>query len=106
MKIQFYGKNIELTERIKEQFEEKLGVLKKYKQTLDVLLIRVDLSRDSHHKKGDVFRVEVNVDVAGGVLRSVEQGLDLFSSLDAVSEKLERQARDLKDKTVSKRKRG
>ncbi len=106
MKIQFYAKNVELTNRLKQQFEEKLSVLKKYRGTLDVLTIRVDLSRDAHHKKGDVFRVEVNADLPGVVLRSVEQGVDIFSALDIVAEKLERQARDLKDKLVSKRKRG
>ncbi len=104
MEIKFYAKNIDLTEKIKEQFSKKLSSLKKYKGSLDVLRVRVDLSRDAHHKKGDVFRVEVNVDMPGKVLRSVEESFDIVSGLDVVSDKLERQARDLKDKIVTNRK--
>lgn len=104
MEIKFYAKNIDLTEKIKEQFSKKLSSLKKYKGSIDVLRVRVDLSRDAHHKKGDVFRVEVNVDMPGKVLRSVEESFDIVSGLDVVSDKLERQARDLKDKIVTNRK--
>jgi ribosomal subunit interface protein len=104
MEIKFYAKNIDLTEKIKEQFSKKLSSLKKYKGSLDVLRVRVDLSRDAHHKKGDVFRVEVNIDMPGKVLRSVEESFDIVSGLDVVSDKLERQARDLKDKIVTNRK--
>ena len=105
MNIQFYAKNFELTQDLKALFTKKLEKLKKYKQSVEVLNVRADISQDAHHHKGDVFRVEVNVDVAGGALRSVEQGADIFSALDVVAEKLERQARDLKDKLVSKRRR-
>lgn len=104
MEIKFYAKNIDLTEKIKEQFSKKLSSLKKYKGSIDVLRVRVDLSRDAHHKKGDVFRVEVNIDMPGKVLRSVEESFDIVSGLDVVSDKLERQARDLKDKIVTNRK--
>ncbi|OJI06283.1 ribosomal subunit interface protein [bacterium CG10_46_32] len=106
MKIQFYTKNVELPEKLKDQFEEKLLSLKKYKGNVDVLQVRVDVSRDQHHKSGDVYRVEVNIDVPGTVLRSVETAADILSALDVVAEKLERQSRDLKDKIITKRKRG
>jgi putative sigma-54 modulation protein len=106
MKIQFYSKNVELTERIKDEFKEKLENLKKYKGNVDVLQIRVDVSRDQHHKTGDVYRVEINVDMHGKVLRSVENSADILSALDVVTEKLLRQARDIKDKIITKRKRG
>ncbi len=106
MQLQFYAKNVELKGNLEQQFHEKLAILAKYKGNVDVLQVRVDVSRDSHHKKGDVYRVEVNVDIAGGVLRSVEEGPDILSALDVVAEKLERQARDIKDRIISKRKRG
>jgi ribosomal subunit interface protein len=103
MEIKFYSKNVELTEKIKDQFRKKLLFLKKYKGEIDVLNVLVDISRDAHHKKGNVFRVEVNVDMPGKVLRSTEESYDIISGLDVVLEKLERQARDLKDRVVSTR---
>lgn len=106
MQIQFYTSNVTFSERLKEQFRDKLSVLAKYKGAVDVLQVRVDVSRDSHHKKGDVYRVEVNVDLPGKLIRSVEQSADILSALDAVIEKLERQSRDIKDKIVTDRKRG
>lgn len=106
MHIQFYANNVTLSERLKEQFTDKLEGLAKYKGTVDILQARVDVSRDSHHKKGDVYRVEVNVDLPGKVIRSVEQAADMLSALDTVVEKLQRQSRDIKDKIVTKRKRG
>lgn len=106
MHIQFYANNVTLSERLKEQFRDKLEGLAKYKGTVDILQARVDVSRDSHHRKGDVYRVEVNVDLPGKVIRSVEQAADMLSALDTVVEKLQRQSRDIKDKIVTKRKRG
>lgn len=104
MTIQFYAKNIELTPGLKQVFEKKLEHLKKYKGKLKLLDVRVDLSRDQHHRKGDVYRVEVNVDLPAKVLRVVELGADMISTLDAVAEKLERQARDAKERIVSGKK--
>ena len=106
MNIQFYAKKIDLTEGLKETITDKLEVLKKYKGKLTLLDVRVDISRDQHHKKGDVFRVEINVDLPKKVLRVVEESVDVYTALDLVVRKLERQARDAKERLVSKSKRG
>ena len=106
MNIQYYAKKIDLTEELKDLIAEKLEGLKKYKGKLKLLNVRVDISRDQHHKKGDVWRVEINVDLPKKVLRVVEEAADVYSALDLVVKKLERQARDVKDRLVSKSKRG
>ncbi len=106
MNIQYYAKKVELTAELKELIAEKLESLKKYKGKLKLLDVRVDLSRDQHHKKGDVFRVEINVDLPGKVLRVVDIAGDVYSAVDLVVKKLERQARDAKERLVSKSKRG
>lgn len=95
-----------MPEKLKDLIAEKLEGLKKYKGKLKFLDIRVDLSRDQHHKKGDVFRVEVNVDLPGKVLRVVEEAGDVYTALDLVAKKLERQARDMKERLVSRIKHG
>ena len=105
MHLQFYAKNIELTEQLKEHFQNKLINLKKYKGQLKLLQVRVDISRDRHHKKGGVFRVEINVNLPDKVLRVEETGADIYSALDVVAKKLERQARDAKELVVDKKRR-
>jgi len=106
MKVQFYLKNLDIPELLKTQIEERLEAIKKYKGSVAVLNVRVDISRDQHHRKGDVFRVEVNVDLPGKLLRAAETGSDILSALDVVAKKLERQARDAKERLVSRKKRG
>lgn len=104
MNIQFYAKKIKLTPELKELIIDKLEGLKKFKSKLNVLEVRVDLSRDQHHKKGDVFRVEINVGLPRKMLRVVEEGVDVVSALDIVVKKLERQARDAKERIVASKK--
>ena len=105
MNIQFYAKNFELTQDLKALFTKKLEKLKKYKQSVEVLNVRADISQDAHHHKGDVFRVEINVDVPKKkVLRAVEQSADIRTALDAILSKLERQMRDEKERYIGQRK--
>ncbi len=106
MKIQFHSKNTEINAKIKGQMESKLEVLKKYKGALDVLHVQVNIGRDQHHNKGDVYEVEVNVKLPQKVLNSVQSAGDILSALDSVIDKLERQARDLKEKIISQKKKG
>lgn len=106
MKIQFYTKNIEVSERVKADIVLHLEKLKKYKTGVkDVLIVQVDISQDAHHKKGDVFRVEVNIAIPKkSIMRVAEVADSIEGAFDVAYKKLERQARDLKDKEVSKRK--
>jgi len=106
MKVQFYAKNVEIPARLKADIEDRLQGIKKYKGSVSVLNVQVDISRDQHHRKGDVYRVEVNADLPGKLLRAVETGGDILAALDAVAKKLERQARDVKEKSISQKKRG
>ena len=106
MNIQYYAKKIKLSDELKDLIAEKLASLKKYKGKLNLLDVRVDISRDQHHKKGDVFRMEINVHLPNKVLRVVEEAADIYMALDLAAKKLERQARDVKDRLVSRSKRG
>jgi len=104
MNIQFHTKKAELPEPIKTKIEKRLEKLKKYKTSGQVLIIRVDIIRDQHHRKGDVFSVEARVEFPGKALRVLESGEDILSAFDIVYKKIERQARDLKEKHVERKK--
>lgn len=83
MKIAVRGKNIELTNALKEYVEKKLVKLGKY---LDIAEAQVTLVvvKDTH-------KVEVTIPVNGLILRGEEETGDMYSSIDMVVDKLEKQ---------------
>ena len=84
MKINIFGKNIDVTEGIKNAVEEKLGKLDKYfvKETR----VDVTLSVNKNEQK-----VEVTIPVKGNIIRAEEVSDDMYASIDMVEETIERQ---------------
>ena len=63
-------------------------------------------SRGGADKKtpgGALQKTEVTVYTRNGIIRSEEEADDLYASIDAVSDKLERKLRKVKEKKISKR---
>lgn len=102
MKIQYYLKNVELNSGTREKMEKKLAHLGKYQQSLKIKLAQIDISRDTHHRKGDVYRVEINVEIAKKILRAVQPGPDMLMAFDVAAGKVERQARREKGRWVGR----
>ena len=92
MKFNIRGKKLEVTDALKSYVEEKIGKLNKYFSDPDnieaTVLIKV-------HGKDQI--VEVTINTHGLILRGEESSKDLYSSIDLVVEKIERQIR--KNKT-------
>lgn len=97
MKINIFGKNIEVTEGIKNAVEEKLGKLDKY----FAVETRVDVTLSVN--KNDQ-KVEVTIPVKGNIIRAEEVSDDMYASIDMVEETIERQLVKYKNKIVSKKK--
>ncbi len=97
MKTQYYLKNVELNSATRAAMEKKLGHLGKYQKSLSVKMAQIDISRDTHHRKGDVYRVEINIELPKKLLRSVETGPDMLQAFDIAAEKVDRQASRQKD---------
>jgi putative sigma-54 modulation protein len=91
------GKNIEVTEALRDFIGKKLGRLDKYFETPPVSGAHVALSvvRGNHN-------VEVTIPLPGVLLRAEEESDDMYASVDLVMDKLERQIR--KHKTRINRK--
>lgn len=77
------GKNIELTNALKEYVEKKLAKLEKH---IDLAEGQVTLTVE----KG-THKVEVTIPVNGMFLRGEEETGDMYASVDMVVEKLEKQ---------------
>ena len=102
MQIQYYLKNVELDSGVKEKMEKKLAHLSKYQKSLNFMKIHIDISRDRHHRKGDVYRVEINADVPRKLLRVEQTGPDMLAAFDLAVEKIDRQAREEKDRVANR----
>ena len=86
------GKNIEITPSLREYVEKRVGKILKYFDGIDEITVLLTVSKGRHI-------VEVTVPVQGGVLlRGEEATMDMYTSIDLVVEKLERQIRKQKTK--------
>lgn len=102
MIVKFYAKNIYLRERLKKYIEDKLNKLSRY-QSLDIRLAKVNLTMSQHHRKGDVYTINVKLVHAQGNIQAEERADDMFAAVDVVQDKLERLIRKEKTKYHSRR---
>ena len=98
MNIQFYAKNLELTGQIKDYIDDKIGGLDKYEA--DITECKVDLSKDTRHQKGKVYRFEVNLKSSYDkkLIRTVVKAENIMSAIDLAKDKLQRQISKIKDR--------
>ncbi|MBR2215077.1 MAG: ribosome-associated translation inhibitor RaiA [Selenomonadaceae bacterium] len=93
------GKNIEITPALREYVEKRVGKVTKYFEKVGEISVLLTVSKGRHI-------VEVTVPVQGGILlRGEEATMDMYTSIDLVVEKLERQIHKQKTK-LSRRFRG
>lgn len=100
MKIDIKTTNLALTDSISQFVEEKIGSLEKFiPEPLrgDVgadgrhlpIEAFVEIARTTnHHRQGEVYRAEVNLRIAGNVLRAEKEEWDIRVAVDAVKEEL------------------
>ena len=93
MKFVISGKNIDVTEGLKNAVEDKLGKLERY-FTSDTEII-VTLSVEKERQK-----IEVTIPVKGNIIRSEQVSSDMYVSIDLVEEIIERQLRKYKNKII------
>lgn len=95
MKFHITGRNIELTQGIKDAVEEKLNKLEKYfTPETDV---NVTLSVEKERQK-----IEVTIPMKGNIIRSEQISSDMYVSIDLVEEAIERQLKKYRTKLVTK----
>ncbi|SKA75513.1 putative sigma-54 modulation protein [Caloramator quimbayensis] len=95
MKLTVTGKNIALTNALKDIVEKKMGKLDKY----------FDPDVEAHvtlSVQKNIQRIEVTIPFNGVILRGEESTEDMYSSIDNVIEKIEKQI--IKHKTKLERK--
>lgn len=91
MQVTVTGRNIEMTEALKKYAEEKVQKVKKYLHTsIDAHII---LAVEKFRQKA-----EVTINANGVKIHGEEETEDMYSSIDKVMDKIERQVRKHKER--------
>jgi putative sigma-54 modulation protein len=96
MRTDVIGRNIEVTEAIRQHAESKTSKLDKFYDKIQA--VTVTLSKADHHKTGD-FKVELVVDVEHhDDFVSHVSGQDLYAAIDDAVQKVTRQLTEFKER--------
>ena len=96
MKFIILGKNIEVTDALKNTVESKIGKLEKY--FTPETEVHVTLSVEKERQK-----IEVTIPVKGSIIRSEQVSNDMYVSIDLVEEIIERQLKKYKRKLTDQK---
>ncbi|MFA6547493.1 MAG: ribosome-associated translation inhibitor RaiA [Candidatus Magasanikbacteria bacterium] len=88
MQVNITGKNIDLTEAIKDYVEKKITSLEKFYD--QILRAHIIIGKENqHHLKGDIFVCECKLNLAGTDLFISKNEPDLYKAIDKVRDHLE-----------------
>ena len=106
MKIETKATNLELTENIKLYLNKKILSLDKFLVEFEKdkeAKAKVELGKTTaHHRKGNVFRAEINLDLGEVILRAVSLRDDLYAAIVEVKDKLQREIKRYKSRLENK----
>jgi putative sigma-54 modulation protein len=96
MQLIVQGKNIQVTDRLREYVETKVNRLDRYLPTITDA--RMELASERTRKHGDRQIAQLTVHSKGMMLRAEERSGDIFTSVDMVMDKMRRQIDRYKSK--------
>jgi len=100
MQLTIKGKNVEITDRLEQYVEQKIGKLDRYLPTITKAW--VELSTEGARAAQDRQVCQVTVRSNGTILRAEERSDDMFTSIDTVLDKMYRQIARYKGKRKSR----
>jgi putative sigma-54 modulation protein len=101
MQLNVKGKNLQVSESIRDYAERKLSKLDK--QVHELTRVEIELAVEKNPSVAENQVAEATVWLKGHTLRAREATHDMKASIDELAEKLVRQIREERDKKVSKR---
>ena len=106
MQIRIKATNITLSPNIKKYIEEKIAPVEKFLEKSSEIKADFEIEKLSHHKKGKVFRAEVNVLVGKKLFRAEALKEDLYQAIVEVKDLLQREFKRFKEKRRNNIKKG
>ena len=101
MRVNLKGTNLELTDGIKDQVQEKLGSLDKYFNNIQQVDVEVGLTT-TNQQKGQIYFCEVNLSVPKKLLRFRKEFNELSKEITEAKKGIQREIVKYKDQTLEK----
>ncbi|HZJ09101.1 MAG TPA: ribosome-associated translation inhibitor RaiA [Trueperaceae bacterium] len=95
------GRNLEITDAMRQYAEDKLGKLDRFSD--QIIDASVTMSYDTNKNAAAPAKVEVQVNLPNGLIRSEERAQDTYAAVDLVVDKLERQLKRFKGRMIARR---
>ena len=89
MEVTIRGRNVEITPRVQEYVEKKVGKFDRYLPTISEA--HMELSAEKTKSAQDSQVAQLTIRNKGAILRVEEHNQDLFAAIDAVMDKMYRQ---------------
>lgn len=99
MRFIISGKNIDVTDGLRSNIEQKLGKLERYFTPETEIIVTLSVEKERQ-------KIEVTIPVKGNIIRSEQVSDDMYVSIDLVEEVIERQLRKYKNKLIDKHQEG
>jgi putative sigma-54 modulation protein len=100
MQLILKGKNVEITDWLRQYVEKKVNKLDRY--LADIHEARVELSVEKTRSSQDRQVAQITVRGNGAILRAEERTDDMFAAIDAVVDKMHRQIARYKGKRIDR----
>lgn len=96
MKFIIHGKNVEVTDALRQYVEEKLGRAERYSSHILEMNVELAIAKNPRIKNNQ--QVAVTTSVNGLMLRAEESSVNMYAAIDLVTDKLERQIKKYENK--------
>ena len=111
MQINLQGKNVELTEAVKDYVSKRVTNLGKLLSRIEdgggKVMVNMDLSRSTqHHKSGEIFHADCLIKIDGKEFYGSADEEDLYQAIDALKDSLYNEINKNKDRSQTLFKRG
>ena len=108
MKFSLKATNLELTPDISSHIEEVINSLDKFINSADsVVRAWVEIGRISqHHRSGKIYRVEIQINLPGKLVRSEAKEKTIFKAINEVKDELQRELKRYKGRKIAEQKKG
>lgn len=99
MDVRVYGKNLKISPQVESHVREELKNLEKFIEKRFISESKIEVGITSfHHRKGDIYRAEINLRLPGKLLRAEEEAESIHTAINIVKEELERQIKKYRGK--------
>ncbi|MBW7885536.1 MAG: ribosome-associated translation inhibitor RaiA [Caldilineaceae bacterium] len=103
MKVIVHGRNIDVTDYMREFIAKKVGRLERYLPQIGE--VRAELTQNMTRSADDRFTAQITVWTNGQILRAEESTSDIFASIDTTVDKMSSQIRRFKGRRYESKRR-